>query len=221
MKGTLTISTINLKGGASKTSTILNLGGVLHENGRKPLLIDCDLQESATRWATQGGNRFPFPVIPFKIGKDVKRFKEKLDEITHEHKPDVILFDTPPQLQNEALVTAMLSDVVLIPISPSPLDIWAAEQAINTVKEAREVRKGALPQIILVPSRLMPNTVLAREIKGALKQFNEPISPSITLRVAVAEAAIAGLPVNLYSPKSQSHNEFKDLMKFIYAKVKK
>lgn len=221
MKPTLTISTINLKGGASKTSTILNLGGVLKESGRKPVLIDCDIQQSATRWAAQGGDKFPFPVIPIKMGKDAKQFKAKLDQLINEHKADVVLFDTPPQLEQEALLTALLSDIILIPISPSPLDIWAGEQAIATVREAREVRKDQLPKIILVPSRLMPNTVLAREIRGALEQFNEPISPSITLRVAVAEAAIAGLPVGHHAPGSPSHNEFKNLLKFIFTKVKK
>jgi chromosome partitioning protein len=215
------MSIINLKGGASKTSTILNLGGVLHESGRKPLLIDCDFQRSATKWAAQGSDKFPFLVIPIKIGKDVKKFKERLDEITEEHKADVILFDTPPQLQNEALLTALLADIILIPISASPLDLWAGEQAVSTVREAQEVRKCALPKIILVPSRLLPNTVLAREIKGSLEQFNESISPAITARVVMIEAAIAGLPVNLYAPESSSHNEFKELMKFIFTKIKK
>lgn len=221
MKETITISTINLKGGAAKTSTIINLGGILHEAGRKPVLIDCDLQESATRWALQGGDKFPFPVIPTKIGTNAKKFKEKLDKIVQEHGADTILFDTPPQLQEEAMLSALLSDIILIPISPSPLDLWAGEQAIGTVRDAREVRKNGLPEIILVPSRLMPSTLLAREIEGSLKQFKESISPPITMRVAMVEACIAGLPVNKYAPGSPSHKEFKNLMKFIFTKVKK
>lgn len=221
MKKIFTISAINLKGGAAKTSTIINLGGIIHESGRRPILIDCDLQQSATRWSTQGGDRFPFPVIPIKINKNHRQFKEKVDKIAKEHKADIILFDTPPQIQDEALLTALLSDVILIPISPSPLDIWAAKEAISTVREAREVNKNGLPKIILVPSRLMPKTLLAREIRGTLEQFNEPISPSITMRVVMVEACIAGLPIHLYAPGSQSHKEFKDLMKFVFTKINK
>jgi len=221
MKKAITISAINLKGGSGKTSTILNLAGILHESGRVPVLIDCDPQESATRWAIQGGLKFPFPVIPVKITKNAKQFKEKLEKITKEHKADAILFDTPPQLEEEAMITALLSDIVLIPISPSPLDIWAGEQAVKTVKEAREVRKDGLPDIVLVPSRLMPTTLLGREIRGVLEQFNEPISPPISLRVSMIESAIAGLTINLYAPGSPSHKEFKELMKFIFTKVKK
>lgn len=217
----LTISTINLKGGAAKTSTILNLGGILHESGHNPILVDCDLQQSATRWASQGGDRFPFPVIPIKLGKDVKEFKEKLKQLAKEHKAGAVLFDTPPQLHNEALIAALLADIVLIPISPSPLDLWAGEQAISTVREAREVRKDGKPHIILVPSRLMPKTLLSREITGSLEQFKESIAPAITMRVAMVESCIAGLPINLYAPGSPSHKEFKDLMKFVFNKVKK
>ncbi len=221
MRTTITISTINLKGGSAKTSTIFNLAGVLHEAGRRPLLIDCDAQQSATQWAAQGGDRFPFPVIPLEIGKDVKKFKAQLDKIKTERKSGVVLFDTPPQLKEEALLCALLSDIVLIPVTPSPLDIWAAEQAIKTVREAQSVRKDKLPKILLVPSRLVAGTVLAREIKGSLEQFNEAVSPAITLRVVMVEACIAGLPVSLYAPGSPSHNEFKDLLKFVYKNVKK
>lgn len=221
MKNPITISIINLKGGASKTSTILNLGGILKESGHSPLLIDCDLQQSATRWAAQGGSKFPFPVVPIKITKNAKQFKDKLNEITKKHKADIVLFDTPPQLEEEALLTALLSDVILIPISPSPLDLWAGEQAIKTVREAREVRNNGLPKIILIPSRLMPNTLLAREIRGSLEQYNEPIAPSISMRVNMVESCIAGLPINLYAPGSPSHKEFKNLMKFVFTNVKK
>lgn len=217
----ITISTINLKGGAAKTSTILNLGGVFHENGRRPILIDIDPQESAKRWSNQGGKKFPFPVISLKIGKNIKLFKLKLEQLTKENGADVILFDTPPQIQDEALVAALLSDIVLIPITPSPLDIWAGEQAIATVREARVTRKNDLPKIAIVPSRLVPNTVLAKEIQNTLKKYEEPIAPSISMRVAMVEACVAGLPVNIYAPGTPSHNEFKNLMKFIYKNLKK
>jgi chromosome partitioning protein len=219
--GKLIVSVVNLKGGAGKSSTIINLGGVLKEGGYKPVLIDSDPQQSATRWAEQGGKNFPFPVVPLEIGKNVKQFKDKLDRIVNEHKADVVLFDTPPQLQDEALLAALLSDVVLIPITPSPLDIWAGEQAVATVKEARKERKGSLPKVILVPSRVVPNTVLAKEINGSLKLFGEPIAPSITMRVAMAESCVAGLPINLYAPNNTSHVEFKNLMKFVFTNLKK
>ena len=221
MKKPMTIAVLNLKGGSTKTSTVLNLGGVLNESGRRPLLIDSDPQQSATRWAQQGAEQFPFPVVPLDIGKNIKRLKESLDKIVKQHKADTLLFDTPPQLEDEALLAALLSDIVLIPISPSPLDLWAGEQAIATVQEARKERKNGLPRVAIIPSRLIPNTILAKEIKGTLKQFNEAIAPSISMRVAMVEASVAGLPIHLYAPGSPSHREFQALAKFVMADLMK
>lgn len=209
------ISVVNLKGGSGKTSTIINLGGVLREKGLKPLLIDCDPQQSATRWATQGGKDFPFHVAPIVIGKHVRQFKDKLQQLTAEHKANVVLFDTPPALANEALVAALLSDVVMIPVGASPLDLWATEESLKVVKEVRAEVKGEKPKVVIIPSRLLPQTLLAREIKSVLKKFNELVGPSITSRIAMVEASIAGLTVDLYAPKSASHTEFKILMEFI------
>lgn len=221
MRPITTISAINLKGGAAKTSTILNLGGVLHEDGRKPILIDCDPQQSAKRWAEQGESKFPFPVIALDVGKNVSKLKDELDKLIRSHKADTVLFDTPPQLEEEALVAALLSDIVIIPVTPSPLDIWAAQKAVETVQEARKERKCGLPKVIIVPSKISKGTILAKEVRSTLKQFNEPISPSISLRVAMIEAAIAGLPIHLYAKNSPSHKEFQDLWKFVLTNLKK
>ena len=217
---TIIISCLNLKGGCAKTTSIVNLGGILSENKLKPLLIDLDEQRSATNWAQQGGVKFPYPVIPIVL-ETASKFKAKIEELAKEHKAEMILIDTPPQLEDDALVAALLSDVVLIPVTPSPLDLWAAKQAVKMIKEAREERGGELPKVILIPSRIMSRTSLARDIKGSLKEFGEPVSPSISSRVAVAESGIAGLPVGHYAPNSPSHKEFASLWKFVNKNIRK
>jgi len=200
------ISVINLKGGSSKSSIIMNLGGVFKDIGKNPLLIDLDPQQSATRWASQGAGQFLFPVIPLEV-VNVKQFKIDLNRMETENGSDIVLFDTPPAIQNESMVAALLSDIVLIPITPSPLDLWAAEQAISTVKEV-QTERGGNPNIILVPARLMPNTVLGKEIYIALRGYNELIAPAISMRIAMAEAPIVGQTINTYAPNSASHKEF-------------
>lgn len=216
-----TISCLNLKGGCGKSSTIVNLGGIFVEKKKRPILIDMDEQRSATHWARQGGDTFPFPVIPLSIDT-ASKVKSEIERLAKEHDADVILIDTPPQLEDKALIATLLSDIVLIPVSPSPLDIWAAEQAVKTIKDAREERGGgALPKAILVPSRVMSRTSLAKDIKGSLKSFGEPISPAISLRVAIAEAGIAGLPIGHYAPNSPGHKEFTDLWKFVNSQIRK
>src|SRR5580693_1623582 len=109
MSKIFTIAALSLKGGSAKTTTAINLGGVLHESGRKPILIDIDPQASASCWAKQGGEKFPYPVISLKVG-NAKQFKAKLDQLIKEHKADTVIFDCPPALADEALIAALLSD---------------------------------------------------------------------------------------------------------------
>ncbi len=215
-----TIATINLKGGCSKTTTCINLAGVYHEAGHKPLLLDLDPQQSASFWAQQGGDAFPYPIAAIKMG-DVKQFKAHIDQLIKKHSANLVIFDCPPALADEALIAALLADIVLVPVSSSPLDIMATKEAVSTIREARKERKSHLPKAILVPSRLVKGTVLAREIQGTLKELGEPVAPSISMRVALVEASIKGEPINMYAPDSPSHKEFKDLMKFINTNLRK
>lgn len=214
------ISCLNLKGGCGKSTTIVNFGGILAEKKQRPILIDLDGQKSATQWAQQGGDSFPFPVIPISL-KSASAIKAEIEKLIKHHKAEVVLIDTPPQLEDDALISALLSDVVLIPVCPSPLDLWAAEQAITTIKEARQERGGKLPRAIVIPSRVINRTTLAKDIKGSLKSFGEPVSPAISLRVAIAEAGIAGLPIGHYAPNSPGHREFLDLWKFVNSQIRK
>lgn len=214
------ISCLNLKGGCGKSSTIVNLGGIFVEKKKTPLLIDLDQQQSATQWAKQGGEMFPFPVVSLSL-QTATKVKGEIERLTKEYEADTVLIDTPPQLEDDALIAALISDIVLIPVSPSPLDLWAAQQAVTTIKDAREERRGKLPKAVLIPSRVMSRTTLAKDIKGSLKAFGEPISPPISLRVAIAEAGIAGLPIGHYAPNSPSHKEFINLWKFVNSQIRK
>jgi cellulose biosynthesis protein BcsQ len=49
---------------------------------------------------------------------------------------DLAIIDCPPELTDPARVAALLSDLVLVPCTPSPLDIWAAEAAVELAHDA-------------------------------------------------------------------------------------
>jgi chromosome partitioning protein len=86
------------------------------------------------------------------------------------------------------LVAALLADLVLVPVTPSPLDLWAATQAVATAQEARVLRAGLKSLLSLVPSKLLSQTILARDLPAALAALGEPVAPAITQRVALVEA---------------------------------
>ena len=103
----------------------------------------------------------------------------------------------------------------MIPVTPSPLDIWAAEAAVATGREARTERGGKKPKILLVPSRIQTGTVLGRELSDTLAALGEAVGPGISQRVALVESAITGQTIDQYAATSPAHLEFKKLAKYI------
>jgi len=216
---------MNLKGGSGKTTIAINLAAALGEKKLRAVLFDLDPQRSASRWSEQaqaGDDK------GFDLGRDVhgivekgasaRIVKETIERVAGD--ADVVVLDCPPELEDRSLVAAMLSDLLLIPVTPSPLDFWAAERAVDTAKDARAVRDGKLPLVSLVPSRLATSTVLARDLPATLATLKEPVAPGISQRVALVEAAVAGKTIIGYAPGSPAHDDFRALAGYVVKKLK-
>lgn len=209
------ISVINLKGGVGKTTIALNLAAALADQGHRVVLIDADPQQSATQWAQQGqlagapeAARLPLPVHPLQADAGAPRFKTALAQLAQAAQATLVVIDCPPELSDPALVAALLADLVVVPVTPSPLDLWAAKQAVATAQEARTLRDGHKPLISLVPSKLLPQTILARDLPAALETLGEPVAPAITQRVALVEAIVLGQTIGTYATTSPAAAEF-------------
>lgn len=210
-----TIACLNLKGGCGKSTIAINLAACIPKK-QKVILIDLDPQRSVTRWAAQSAEPLGY-VVPLSLDskQPAKHFKSDVDRLVARYKSDIVIIDTPPQLETAALFAALISDLLIIPTTPSPLDVWAAEAAIATGREARKERKGRGPKIVLIPSRIQPQTVLGRELSETLAALGEPVGPGITQRVALVESAVIGQTIDKYAPESQSHKEFRNLVTYI------
>ncbi len=207
------ISVINLKGGVGKTTIALNLAATLADHGHQVLLIDADPQQSATQWAQQGpaaggAGALPMAVESLRADDGAPQFQAAIARLAQAAQATLVVIDCPPELSDPALVAALLADLVLVPVTPSPLDLWAATQAVATAQEARTLRDGRTPLISLVPSKLLPQTLLARDLPAALEALGEPVAPAITQRVALVEAIVLGQTIGTYAKMSPAAAEF-------------
>ena len=207
------ISVINLKGGVGKTTIALNLAATLADHGHQVLLIDADPQQSATQWAQQGpaaggAGALPMAVESLRADDGAPQFQAAIARLAQAAQATLVVIDCPPELSDPALVAALLADLVLVPVTPSPLDLWAAKQAVATAQEARTLRDGRTPLISLVPSKLLPQTLLARDLPAALEALGEPVAPAITQRVALVEAIVLGQTIGTYAKTSPAAAEF-------------
>ncbi len=108
---------------------------------------------------------------------------------------DHVIIDGPPRVTDLARSAIMASDLVLIPVQPSPYDIWAAGEVVKLIDEAR-VYKEILKSVFVV-NRKIANTAIARDVDEALASYPVPaLVNRITQRVIFAEAAAQGKAVH-------------------------
>ena len=210
-----TIAIVNQKGGVGKTSLAMNLAWFLDTAGGRTMVLDADPQGSATRWAAGHNGAWGVAVRSVDAERDIELVSRDLERIAAEAGAEFVVLDCPPELRNAAEVALLLADVCLIPVTPSPLDIWAAEAAVSLASDAQRVRGDGKPAVALVPNRLVHNTVMARELPSTLQALGQKVAPGITERVVVAESAIVGQTVPEYAPNSPAYGEFLALARFV------
>ena len=182
------ISILNPKGGSGKTTLSTNIARALHDRSNKVLLVDSDPQGSASDWhAARDDNPLPF----IAYGKP-----ENLKALPGVAAPyDYVLIDGAAKLEGMIAAAVKVSDAILIPVQPSPYDIWAASDLVDLTKARQEVTDGK-PQAAFIISRAVKNTVLAKEIIEALSEYELPIFSSLTVqRQSYPRTAAEGLTV--------------------------
>ncbi|MEM7016959.1 MAG: ParA family partition ATPase [Pseudomonadota bacterium] len=195
----MVITLKNQKGGVGKTTLSVHLAHGLTIRKRRVLLVDADSQGSASDWAAARENEPLFPVI----GMDRPTLHKELSALAGDYQ-DVII-DGPPRIYDIARSAMLAADLVLLPVTPSPYDVWAAEESISLIKEA-QIFKDELKAAFVI-NRKIANTAIGRDVNDALAQYEVPILNSMVCqRVVFAEAAAAGMTameLGLSSPASR------------------
>lgn len=197
------IAVLNQKGGAGKTTIATHLARALQLEGADVLLVDSDPQGSARDWAAVREDQ-PVPVVGLDrptIERDLKSIAQK----------DYVVIDGAPQAHDLAVSALKAAHFILIPVQPSPYDIWATSDLVDLVKQRMELTEGQLKAAFLI-SRAIRNTKLGQEVTEALTGYDLPIlAVRIIQRVIYPTTAAAGTTVLDTEPHGEAAKEIRAL----------
>ena len=187
------ITICNQKGGPGKTTLTMQLAGTIARRGFKVLVVDADPQGSATRWAASAEEiPFPAPVVGLSVANaKVHREVQKLmDDF------QIILIDCPPAVDSPIPQSALLiSDLALVPIVPSPLDMWASVGIRKVIENAQHINETLQARLVL--NQHQPNTTLAKDALQVLPDFGiEVCKSSLGDRQSYRQSALFGQTVH-------------------------
>jgi chromosome partitioning protein len=193
-------SVLNQKGGVGKTTLAVHIATALAHRGQRVLLVDADPQGSALDWSASRETAPLFPVI----GLPKNTLHRDLPSIAADY--TAVVIDGPPRVNDLARSAILASDVVLVPVQPSPYDVWAAKDIVDLVAEASVFKETLKTGFVI--NRKIVNTTIGREVIEALASYPVPVlRAQICQRVSFAESAGQGRTVLETDPQGMASRE--------------
>jgi chromosome partitioning protein len=199
----------NLKGGTGKSTIAVNLACALSDAERAVALVDADSQATASDWHAGGGLPVLVETLPLGDQRGAQAWVARV--LALKTAADYVVIDLPPQLGAGIASALLIADLLVVPVSPSGVDLRATGRALELLRRARAVRGGARPAAMLVPSRVDRRTVIGRHAHSTLERFGLTVGPEIRQRSAHVHAFAAGAWIGAYAPGSPAHREIRVL----------
>ncbi len=197
------ISLVNQKGGVGKTTIAVNLASCVSERGHQTLLVDADPQGSVLQWQSVSNDQ-RFEIIHRPSASLLADKKAMIRGYAH------VVIDAPPAIGEITRAVLTLSDLAIVPIGPSPLDIWSSKETLALFAEAKKRHRHLKPKLLIC--RKIVGTRIGREAREALETYGvELFESEISQRIAFVEAMISGRSVLDHAPHSEAAAEIRQL----------
>ncbi|GFE62995.1 ParA family partition ATPase [Litoreibacter roseus] len=204
------ITVAQQKGGSGKTTLSAGLAMAAVEAGKSVAIIDSDPQGSLGRWFMARHEAGRADGVNFSTAS-AWGIAFECDKLKADH--DLVIVDTPPKVDADLRPAFRASDLIIVPVSASQVDVWATESVLELAE--REDRPA-----MVVLNRARSGTRLATEIGEAISGM-----PCITAdtvisnRVVYAEAMGQGKSVGEAQRTGPAAQEMRALSKEVFKQL--
>src|SRR5690554_2433270 len=197
------VALLNQKGGVGKTTLATHIAGELAMRGQHVVLLDTDPQGSALDW-TQRRSQQGLPRLFGAVGLARETLHQEAPELAR--RCDHLIIDGPPRIAAIARSALMAAQQVLIPVQPSPYDLWASGEMVALIREAQVFRSDLVAAFVI--NRRVVRTVIGREARGTLVEQPLPALVSeVCQRIVFADSVAAGRLARESAPDSAAARE--------------
>ena len=190
-----TIVVNSQKGGSGKTTLCAHLSVQVERAGDGPAyLIDTDSQGTLSTWHEHRAAQAPqrVEVSPGAVGDTLFLLEQRLARFC--------FVDTAPTRTDDNVALFRLADLVLVPVRPSPSDLWAASATVALLKHA------GVP-FLFVLTQAKSNAKITAQAAAALSHHGRVAETLVADRVAYAAAMTDGRTAVELMPKGPAAME--------------
>lgn len=195
----------NMKGGVGKTTIAVHLASEFANRNHQVMLIDLDEQGTATDWCKRG----KLPVKHAAVHVDNVQQAQDFIKSIQSYQADIAVLDLPPHTRESTEAALWVSDVFVIPVTPSGADFISTRKALSICHSVRSHRNG-LPKTVMIPSKVDSRTSFGREIHEALQGFGEPVGPAVKQRSVYVDCFGVGDWVGSIAKSSDAYHDIQN-----------
>lgn len=200
------------KGGAGKTTLAAQLAVAFAAEGKRVALIDIDPQRSLAAWHKARSEDGAGPAQPLHLSEVAGyRATNEISRLRSSH--DLIIIDSPPHAETDAKVAVRAADLVVVPVQPSPMDLWAIQPTLKLAQVERVA-------VLVVLNRVPPRGKIIETIRAKLNEDALPVADGMLgNRLPFAASMMQGRSVLETAPRSLAAAEVRALASEIGARL--
>lgn len=201
------------KGGAGKTTMAAHLAVAYTAAKKSVAAIDIDPQQSLTQWYRLREARYGDAGAGLLVNQiQGWRVQSEIEKLARDH--DVVIVDSPPHAETEAKIAVRSADLVVVPVQPSPMDVWATQATLDLAAAEKT-------PVLMVLNRVPPRANLTDEMVQELRDIHAGVAEArLGNRVAFASALSEGRAVSEMQPRGRAAAEIGALAEEIWRRAK-